>query len=265
MQKDSVLGTLLVATGLCVVCSVLVSTAAVSLKSRQVENKKLDIKKNILLASGLLQNNKASKEQIEEAYKSIKAEVVSLSTGEVITDLTAEEFDQRSASKDPKSSTLIPKDKDVAGLKKRATQSIVYKVMKESNVEMLIFPVHGKGLWSTMYGFIALSNDLQTIKGIGFYEHGETPGLGGEIDNPRWKAQWSGKKAFNEELQPIFEVVKGSVNPADTAIAYKVDGLSGATITSNGVTGLVRYWLGEHGFGPFLQKYSLSLKESISE
>ena len=119
---------------------------------------------------------------------------------------------------------------------------------------MLVLPVSGKGLWSTLYGFIALSSDTKTIRGIGFYEHAETPGLGGEVDNPLWKKQWVGKLALNDSFEPIFEVMKGQVSSTTPGSQSKVDGLSGATITSNGVTGLVRYWLGKNAFGPYLDR-----------
>lgn len=255
MQKDSVVQTLLVATILCIVCSVLVSGAAVVLKSRQDVNKQLDIKKNLLLASGLIQSGSLSQEEIEKAYEQIKAEVVDLETGDVVEGVNPESFDQRKARKDNSRNKVIAPEKDLAGMKTRARKSIVYKVMEGETAKMLILPIHGKGLWSTLYGFIALSSDTKVIKGIGFYEHGETPGLGGEIDNPLWKAKWKGKHAFDDDFDVRIGVVKGSVAASDNESMYKIDGLSGATITSNGVTGLVRYWLGEDGFGPYLQKF----------
>ena len=121
----------------------------------------------------------------------------------------------------------------------------------DNNLEKVILPVHGYGLWSTLYGFVALESDLNTIAGLGFYEHGETPGLGGEVDNPRWKALWEGKQAYREGNVAI-SVIKGAVNPQASTAAWQVDGLSGATLTSKGVNNLVRFWLGQDGFAPFL-------------
>jgi Na+-transporting NADH:ubiquinone oxidoreductase subunit C len=120
-------------------------------------------------------------------------------------------------------------------------------------VEMLILPIEGKGLWSTLYGFIALAPDATTIEGITFYEHGETPGLGGEIDNPSWKALWPGRRAFNDRGETAIEVIKGQAGPP-AEDPYRVDGLSGATLTGRGVSHLVRFWLSEDGFGPFLDQ-----------
>lgn len=253
MQKDSTAKTILVAAVLCIVCSILVATSAVGLKPLQDANKKLDIKKNLLLASGLIQDG-ATKEDILEAYKAIQAEVINLETAEVMADMDAETFDQRKARKTAGSNKAIDSKIDTAGIKTRSKYSVVYKVVENGEIKMVILPINGKGLWSTLYGFVALSPDTKTIQGLGFYEHGETPGLGGEVDNPLWKAQWKGKQAFDENFNPKIQVIKGTVSPTDAQKDYKVDGLSGATITAVGVSGLVRYWLGQDGFGPYLTK-----------
>ena len=121
-------------------------------------------------------------------------------------------------------------------------------------ITKIILPVHGKGLWSTMYGFLALNRDGETVEGFAFYQQGETPGLGGEVDNPKWKASWIGKKVLDESGNPVIDIVKGSVDTTRPEAVHQVDGLSGATITSNGVENLLRFWLGENGFGPYLSK-----------
>jgi Na+-transporting NADH:ubiquinone oxidoreductase subunit C len=257
MGKDSTLKTLFVAVSLCVVCSVLVSGAAVSLRPRQVENQKLDIKKNLLLASGLLENASASKEEIESAFEVVKANVIDFENGEVL-DIDPESYDERREARDPKTRYTIPADKDVGKLRVRAPYGKVYTVEENGELSMIILPVYGKGLWSTMYGFVALSPDTETIRGLGFYEHGETPGLGGEIENPRWLALWPGKQAFDEDFDPAIEVIKGSVDSTTPNNQYKVDGLSGATITANGVTGMMQYWLSDDAYGPYLE----NLRES---
>jgi Na+-transporting NADH:ubiquinone oxidoreductase subunit C len=126
----------------------------------------------------------------------------------------------------------------------------VYLVEGEQGIERIILPVHGYGLWSTLYGFIALESDLNTVAGLGFYEHAETPGLGGEVDNPRWKAVWSGKQVYPQgSSEPAIGLIKGKALAANV---HDIDGLAGATLTSNGVTNLVKFWLGENGFAPFL-------------
>ncbi|MBC61382.1 MAG: Na(+)-translocating NADH-quinone reductase subunit C [Zetaproteobacteria bacterium] len=260
MQKDSPVRTILVAILLCFVCSILVTSAAVLLRSKQEKNKILDVKKNLLLASGIIQNPKPTEQEILEAYETVRAEIVDLSSGETVSTFEIESFDERKMSKDPKHSYKIPVDKDTAGIKVRAKYNLAYKIFENDELSMIVLPVNGKGLWSTLYGFIALAPDTRIIKGIGFYEHAETPGLGGEVDNVLWKNQWAGKLALDENYQPIFQVNKGVVTPSTVNHESKVDGLSGATITSNGVTGLVRYWLGEDAYGPYLEKLRQSLK-----
>jgi Na+-transporting NADH:ubiquinone oxidoreductase subunit C len=130
----------------------------------------------------------------------------------------------------------------------------IFQVMSGDNISAVILPVHGKGLWSTMYGFVALGPDGNAIKGLTFYQHGETPGLGGEIDNPRWKGMWPGRKVYADDGTPKIEVIKGQAGPPATD-PYRVDGLSGATITGRGVGYLLRFWLGENGFGPYIDKF----------
>lgn len=240
--------TLLVAFLLCIVCSILVSGAAVSLKPLQEANKKLDVKKNLLIASGLV-SSEATKEEVDAAYENVQPLLVDLSTGNVVEG-DVENYDQVKASKDPKQNKRIDTAIDAGKIRFRAKIAKAYLVKEAGEVSMIVLPVHGKGLWSTMYGFLALAPNTVTVKGIGFYSHGETPGLGGEIDNPSWKATWNGKTALGEDFKPVLTVVKGSAK-SET----EIDGLSGATLTAVGVSGTIKYWLGDDAFGPFLAKF----------
>ncbi|NLE61629.1 MAG: NADH:ubiquinone reductase (Na(+)-transporting) subunit C, partial [Planctomycetes bacterium] len=180
--------------------------------------------------------------------------VVDLATGEPLSDVDPASIDPRKEARDPSTSTEIASEDDLAGIKRRADRQAIYLYRKDGRIERIILPVYGKGLWSTMYGYLALSPDAKTIERLAFYEHAETPGLGGEIDNPRWKAQWVGKKAFDDQGEPRIEVIKGVVDSSSPQADYQVDGISGATITGRGVMNLVRYWLGEQGYGPLLEK-----------
>jgi Na+-transporting NADH:ubiquinone oxidoreductase subunit C len=159
-------------------------------------------------------------------------------------------YDQRKATKDPSLSTAAPANN--AGLTRVPAKAVVYQRVENDEIQSLILPIEGKGLWSTLYGFIALAPDTTTIQGITFYEHGETPGLGGEVDNPSWKALWVGRKAYDGDFEPAIEVIKGVAGSASED-PYRVDGLSGSTLTSRGVTNLVQFWLGENGFDPYLE------------
>jgi len=239
---------LLVAVLLCVVSSVFVSTAAVLLKPAQEANKSLDMKRNILAAAGMLDPERS----VEEVFAGVSARVVDLRSGKFATDVDAAEFDQRQAAKDPAQSEALDTEQDTAKISRRENYAMVYLVEEGGELEKIILPVHGYGLWSTLYGFIALEADANTVAGLGFYEHGETPGLGGEVDNPRWKNLWPGKQVYRDGEVAI-GLIKGSVDPASPAAPWQVDGLSGATLTSRGVTHLVQFWLGDNGFAPFLQ------------
>jgi Na+-transporting NADH:ubiquinone oxidoreductase subunit C len=129
----------------------------------------------------------------------------------------------------------------------------VYQVVKNTRVQMVILPVEGRGLWSTLHGYLALDTDGNTVVGITFYQHSETPGLGGEVDNPKWKERWRGRKLFDEHGQLRIAVAKGAAGPPESD-PHRVDGLSGSTLTSRGVTNMLSFWMGENGFGPYLER-----------
>jgi len=252
MSNDSIGKTLSVAILLCLVCSIIVSGAAVMLKPLQQENKLLDKQQNILKAAGLYDENQSTSEQ----FSKITKQVINIETGEYApADFDVATYDQRKAKKDPSQSVAIDPTRDIASLKRRAKYAEIYVVNNDQGqLETLILPVSGYGLWSTLYGFIALENDLNTVAGLAFYDHAETPGLGGEVDNPKWKAQWLGKQIFNAQGQVVAKLKKGGVNPAIALEKrHYVDGLSGATLTSNGVSNLIAYWLGDNGFAPLLK------------
>ncbi len=248
MANDTVKRTLTVAFLLCIVCSVLVSTAAVKLKPLQEKNKALSTKRNILQAAGLLEEGK----DIDQMFSKIQIKIVDLASGEFDENIDTAKYDQKAAAKDPALSIRIPGDKDIAKIKRRAKKVPVYLVQEDGKLQTIILPIHGKGLWSTMYAFLALEGDANTVKGYTFYDHGETPGLGGEVDNPLWKQQWVGKKLFDKDWRLAVKVLKGRVNLKKPEAIHQADGLSGATLTGVGVDNLMQYWLSENGFGKFL-------------
>ncbi len=265
MPADSIKKTIVVALGICFVCSVLVSMSAVILKPLQERNKRLEKIKNILIAGDLLKQG----EDVEDIFKqSVSSRVVELASGKFLDEagvsdvakaekdglLSPENYDIKKITGNPQLGEAIPGEKDAAAIKRKPKYILVYLVKEKDEVQKIILPMFGKGLWSTMYGFMALDRDLKTIEGFTFYEHGETPGLGGEVDNPKWKALWKGKMAFDESGELKIEVIKGRVDTSRAEAKYKVDGLSGSTLTTRGVNNLVRFWLGEEGYGPFLEK-----------
>ena len=250
LSNDSLEKTVNVALALCLVCAVLVSMATVALRPLQSHNKALDMKKNILDVAGLLDEGT----DIDQAFRErIEAKLVDIATGEYV-DGNVEEYDQRKAAKDPATNELIPVEKDIASIRTKAKLAKVFLVKSGDKLQSIILPINGYGLWSTMYGFLALDADGQTVQSINLYDQGETPGLGGEVVNPNWRALWKGKKVYGDNGEVALTLVKGTVDNSRPDAATKVDGLAGATLTSRGVSNLILYWMGPEGFAPYLNK-----------
>jgi Na+-transporting NADH:ubiquinone oxidoreductase subunit C len=260
-NNESTAKTIGVTLGVCFVCSILVSSATVSLKPLQEKNKEIDKKKNVLIVAQLYDKNI----NIDEVYKKISAKVIDLTAGKIEKSINPETFDLQKTLKDVKLTVKLDHASDLAGLRVIAKYSAIFFMHENNQIQKIILPIYGKGLWSTLYGFIALDKDCITVKGITFYEHGETPGLGGEVDNPRWKKIWENKKAFDEDSNLKLQVIKGVVNSGTKEAIFQIDGLSGATLTTRGVNNLVRFWLGDHGFGPFLKNLNLQLKSGRNQ
>ncbi|MEM7170029.1 MAG: Na(+)-translocating NADH-quinone reductase subunit C [Pseudomonadota bacterium] len=258
MPNDSPRKIIIVAVVLCLVCSVIVSAAAIGLRPLQEVNKQLEIKRNILQVAGLMRPGAS----IDELFKQIEPRVVDLRTGDFSDAVDPATYDQRAAARDPAQSEALPISEDLASIKRQAHYATVYLVKGEDGkATTVILPVHGYGLWSTLYGYLAVKPDGRQIVGLQFYEHAETPGLGGEVDNPSWRGQWPEKLIFDDDGNVKIDVVKGAATSGPDA-DYEVDGLAGATLTSRGVGNLVRYWAGENGFGPFLMNLQQRLADN---
>ncbi len=257
MDKETPAGAFTAVMILAFICSLLVAGAAVGLRPSQEANRKLDQKKNILRAAGLYQGQG----DVEELFQQVETRIIRLADGSFVPpeELDPRTFDQLQSARQEETGRALDKETDIAGLTFQERFSLVYLVNKggkEGQLDKIILPIRGKGLWSTLYGYVALSADLNTISGITFYEHGETPGLGGEIENPDWQAGWAGKQLYDQQGAARIQVMKGQGQGP-----YQVDGVSGATLTMNGVSNLMQFWFGEHGFGPFLKRYKDTVKK----
>jgi len=247
-QQETFGKTMVVVLAVCLVCSIIVAGAAVGLRPIQIANKEIDKQSNILAVAGL----RTSKSVKEIFSSNIETKLVDLATGEFATDVDASAYDQRKAAKDPATSIKLTADQNIAKIGRRANLATVYLVSDDNGqLQRIILPVHGAGLWSTMYAFVAIKADGNTIDAITYYDQGETPGLGGEVQNPRWRGLFVGKELFDANGNPAIKIVKGQ---AAAGSKHEVDGLSGATLTSVGVEHTFTFWLGEQGFGPFLSK-----------
>ena len=252
--KSNNMKTIIVALTLCLVCSVLVAAAAVGLKPAQVENAKLDRNKNILVAAGMFNPETDTNEDVAERFKDFNVEIVDLNKGNYLDDEALKAvgiadrntYDASQATKNKALSDDLGAN-DPASIGRKPKYAKVY--VKNDNAgkpEIIVLPIQGYGLWGTIYGFLTLEGDMNTIKGISFYEHKETPGLGARIEEPKWRAMWTGIHSYDEN---------GAVATGVATSGPKenwVDGISGATLTSRGVSNMIQFWLGEQGYKPYL-------------
>ncbi len=234
------------------VCSALVAGAAVGLRPLQDANRLQDQKKNILYAAGLYEQDKS----IEELFAPVETRIIELASGLYIPkdQIAPESYNQVKAALTESSGLPLSNMDDIARLRRIEKYSLVYLVKKDRRIEQIVLPVRGKGLWSTMYAYVALDIDLTTIRGVSFYEHGETPGLGGEIVNPKWQDGWRGKMLYTPAGKMDLKIVKGKAAESGDQAPYQIDGLSGATLTANGVNNLMEFWFGDHGYKPYFNQ-----------
>lgn len=246
LPADSVPKTIFVAVALCLVASMVVSAAAVALRPLQEVNALKDKQLNILQVAGLYEPGS----DVAEAFGAFEPHVLELATGQFTQAFDAASFDDRAAADDPAISAALADDP--AGIGRQSKYVTVYLLRDEAGqVDKVVLPIHGYGLWSTLYGFIALEENGNDIFGLQFYEHAETPGLGAEVDNPRWRALWNGAKLADENGDLQITVAKTAPAAGED---FHIDALAGATLTSVGVDNLIKFWMGEAGYAPFLAK-----------
>jgi Na+-transporting NADH:ubiquinone oxidoreductase subunit C len=255
-KVDSTRYTILFATAVCVVCALFVAASAVGLRAQQEANQRLYMEKNVLVAAGLIRHEEnLSAAELREIFdRRIEVRLVDFATGELIPAdrVYARSYDQRRARSDPAQSRPAPDNR--AGIARMPNYGLVYLVTREGKVEQVVLAVEGLGMWGTIYGFVAIDRDGNTVRGLTYYDQKETPGLGGEIGNPKWQALWRGRKAYDDSWEARITVIKGNAGPPETD-PLRVDGLSGATVTSNAVTRLMQFWLSDAGYGRYLRRF----------
>lgn len=251
LPNDSPAKMVIVTLLVCLIGSVLVAGSAVLLKPAQEANKERDRQARIAEIVSRLPGI-AKNFQFGVSVR-MEARIVDLATGLYVSSIDTARFDQRRAARDPGQSIIIPPARDLAQIKRRARYAIVHLIYQKDRLSLIILPVHGRGFASTLYGYLGLSRDTRTVVGLNFFVHGETPGLGALIDESKWRAQWYGKKVWDDTGKPGLGVSDRAVEKGSSEALYLVDGLTGATWTSRGVTNLLRFWLGDDGFGPFLR------------
>ena len=252
-MNESITKTIGVAFCVCLICSLVVSFSAVSLRDLQNENKLNDKRIKILQAADIYNPD----EDIKDQFLKLETKFVNFDTGKLMDsylDYSLEEYDPILATRDTNLSSKVPTSEDIAVIKNRENIGKIFILRNDDySINKLILPIRGYGLWGTLYGYISIENDFNTIAGIEFYDHKETPGLGAEVDNPKWKNLWPGKQIYqNGEVS--LNVIKGKVDNNDKDAQYEIDGLSGATITSRGVTNMITYWFGESGYSKLFKE-----------
>ena len=252
-MNESITKTIGVAFCVCLVCSLIVSFSAVSLRDLQNENKLNDKRIKILQAADIYNPD----EEIKDQFLRLETKFINFETGKLMDsymDYSLEEYDPILATRNSDLSTKVSPSKDIAVIKNRENVGKIFILRNDDySINKLILPIRGYGLWGTLYGYISIEDDFNTIAGIEFYDHKETPGLGAEVDNPKWKNLWPGKQIYqNGEVS--LTVIKGKVANDDKDAQYEIDGLSGATITSRGVTNMITYWFGESGYSKLFKE-----------
>ncbi len=229
------------------ISAIFVSTAAVALKPLQDAH--LEAERAARMAQ-MLDTLPGMREVMEEAgVDTLETRVVELATGAFATNIDPADYDLEAATGDPEQSTAIPPDVDVAGLRRRANHAPVHLLERDGTLLLIVLPVEGTGYQSTIRAMLALEPDLNTIAALTITEQGETPGIGARVEDPAWLALWPGTQVADENGNIVISVVRGTATGP-----YEVDAISGATVTSNGVANMLRYWLGDHGYGPFLDR-----------
>lgn len=256
MNNESPLKAIIVVTATALLCSVLVTVAAVTLQPIQRAYQDLVRNRAIVGISGLTDRaSELSDREVISLFRSLEARIVDLDSGKFDTSYNPDSFDTWKAAGNPELSTAIPKHQDLANLSRRSRLATVYLVKDATDLKRMLLPIYGQGMWSTLYAFIALEPDLNTIADITFYEQAETAGIGDRILRPDWQASWRGRKLSDESGTLQFRIGGAAVESTRLAAIYQVDAISGATVTVDAVANLVRYWFGPHGFASFLEAF----------
>jgi Na+-transporting NADH:ubiquinone oxidoreductase subunit C len=225
---------------LTIVLGGLLSMASVMLKPAQEKQIELDTKKKILGAVMDISSIKNPEELLALYDQKVKSEVVDINGEPVSTDqkgnpISAEKVNIQKNYRFSADERVYP----------------VYKFIGETGeVEAFIFPMFGAGLWDWISGYIALEDDLNTIKGVAFDHKSETPGLGARITSSEIQQRFVGKKIFEGNELVSVAMVKGEGNQG--LDEHQVDGMSGATLTGKGVNAMLKAYL--NCYEPYIQK-----------
>jgi Na+-transporting NADH:ubiquinone oxidoreductase subunit C len=253
MDRNSPLYTIIFTVAVCAVCSVVVAGAYELLGAKQRADAAVFRMLDILRLTGLAAADEVlERDEIISRFEGIRPRAVDMRTGQIDPEIDASLYDQREAAKDPLTSREAPPNE--AGVRRIPDHIIVFERLDaEGRIEQILLPIHGQGYGGQLYGFLSLAPDLNTVTDIIFYEHQETPTLGGKVDRPEWRASWVGRRVFDDSGQVALRLV-ADAGPAEQN-PYQVDAVSRASVTTGGVQGMIDFWMGPEGYGPFLSQY----------
>ena len=206
-----------------IVSSFFLSLASEGFKEMKKKNVEIDKKKNILSAIGVAIDN-FTVDDVDEYFKSNIDSLIIDIDGLIVDNISIEDLNE-------------VENKSTGEVRYFYENKEFLPLYVETQENVIIMPISGKGLWSSLFGYFALDADnYSTVKGITFYAHAETPGLGAEISKKWFQDNFVNKEIYEKNNLKSIAVAKGK---ADENSKYEVDGISGATITSNGVTTLL--------------------------
>jgi len=257
MNRNSATYTLLFTLAVCAICSVVVAGTFVALAERQRADAAVFRMLDILRLTGLAEaDEQLEREEIFERFEAIRPRAVNMQTHRFDPEVDARLFDQRDASNDPTQSFQAPSND--AGVRRIPDFAIVYeRLTDEGGLDQILIPIHGQGYGGQIFGFLSLESDLNTVRQIVFYEHQETPTLGGRINRTSWRKNWPGRRIFDDSGNVALRLI-ANAPPADED-PYVVDAVSRASVTTAGVQNMINFWLGPDAFEPFLLEYRKEL------
>lgn len=229
------------------VCAAVVSTTSVLLKPMQEAHLQAE---RAARMEAMLDTLPGMRGLMEEAgVTALETRMVDLASGRFAPGIDVAAHGAAEAANDPATSIAIPPDADVAGIRRRENHAPVYLLERDGELMLLVLPMRATGYQSTISAMLALEPDLRTVAALSITGHGETPGIGSRITDPAFIDLWPGKQVADETGEILIEVVRGQASGP-----HEVDAISGATRSSTAIGAMLAFWLGDLGFGPFLDR-----------
>lgn len=242
LPNESRTKTVLVAFLVSAICAALVSGATVILRPIQAENRAAEEQARI---AALVQGIPGMATLLEESGGTLSTVVIDLERGRAASDVTPETLD--ATLSDTANWTALSAGQDLAGLGQRPDFAQIFLLRDGEAISLVLLPLTGQGYGGRIDAILALRGDTNTIAGIAVTQHSETPGLGGRIEEASWQASFPGTQLRDDNEEIRFRVARGQ-----SSGIHEVDGITGATRTGQGVTQMVRFWLGPDGYAPLL-------------